>query len=587
MIQTKSVKLRRPARRINKLRTPPPTARTNEEIIDDYLSKRKDAPKGPRILNQEVHNPSDQLPLKETILSIISLAQVLSEKRFYAYQVVVAFRICESVLLHDGEVITALFSRQSGKTEVLASILIALALMLPVLAKKYPKDWRLNITDEQGNYRGFAKGIRIGIYAPKQSQSEIMFERIRGYLKQDAAVKVMQELGITMSENNGNSVKISHGSRVLCETASEQSKIEGETHNVLVLEEAQDIGDVKIRKSLHPMVSATMGTIVKIGTSKSQKCDFYEAIKTNERSEMLTGKRNHFFFPYTVCQKYNSQYRAWINVEKNRLGEDSDEFLLSYACKWIFERGMFVTDTALFHQNVAITENHPYYYFSNTHRNGVFDTHPHMSLVAGIDWGRSSDSTVITLIAVNWNEPFETGVGSDASGIYSYEYYLKHVIGWYEWIGDDYETQYHEIHNILKNLRGLRRVKLDSNSVGLAMMDRLRADFYGTGIEIDGNPFNRNTKSDGYKLLAQEISGKRITFPAGKLVRPTLEYRKFVGQLLDLRKEYKNGLMYVSHPDEKHARDDYPDSLMLACQAAQSPVAGYSPEVGSNFLYSR
>lgn len=551
------------------------------------IERPKPKATGPRILDSENHDPSKQLDLHTVVLRIIALAQVLSEKRFYAYQVKLAYRIIESVLLHDGDVITALFSRQSGKTEVLGASLNAIAMIVPILAKQNPDDWRLNITDEQGNYRGFARGVRIGIYAPKQSQSEIMFERIRGYLKQDIAEQVLKELGLEIEENNGNTVKYSHGSRILCETASEQSKIEGETHNLLVLEEAQDIGDQKIKKSLHPMVSATMGTIVKIGTSKAQKCDFYDAIKSNERLEMMTGKRNHFFFPYMVCQTYNSHYSKFIEKEKFRLGENSDEFLMSYACKWIFERGMFITDALLFNKDIALTEYHKDYFFAQRHQKGIRNTYPYMSIVAGIDWGSANDSTVITLVAVNWNEPFESGSYADHSGIHHYEYYRKHVIGWYEWIGDDYETQYHEIHRLVKEIPGLRRVTLDSNSVGRAMLDRMKADFRGTDIEIDGNPFNNRAKSDGYKLLAQEFSGKRITFPAGAESRKSIEYRKFVSQMLDLKKEYKNGLMYVSHPEEKNARDDYPDSLMLATQAASSPTYGYQPEVGVNFLFSR
>jgi hypothetical protein len=42
--------------------------------------------------------------------------------------------------------------------------------------------------------------------------------------------------------------------------------------------------------------------------------------------------------------------------------------------------------------------------------------------------------------------------------------------------------------------------------------------------------------------------------------------------MLDLKKEYKNGLMSVAHPDEKDAHDDYPDSACMACWGANKPA---------------
>jgi hypothetical protein len=55
-------------------------------------------------------------------------------------------------------------------------------------------------------------------------------------------------------------------------------------------------------------------------------------------------------------------------------------------------------------------------------------------------------------------------------------------------------------------------------------------------------------------------------------VRQDIRYRKFVGQMLDLRKSYANGLMVVSHPEEKGAHDDFCDSGMLACWGASRPA---------------
>src|ERR1041385_5176035 len=100
------------------------------------------------LLNAQYHDPKAQIDLDDLVVRIVVFAQAIAEKRFYPYQVEFGCRIVESVLLHDGDTLTALLSRQSGKTELVGCIMAALAVILPYLARKLPKDWRLNITDD-------------------------------------------------------------------------------------------------------------------------------------------------------------------------------------------------------------------------------------------------------------------------------------------------------------------------------------------------------------------------------------------------------------------------------------------------------
>lgn len=535
------------------------------------LPKQENAPKRSRsVLNEANHDPSKQLPVDALVNRIVALAQLLSEKRFYDYQIEFGSRIVESVLLHDGEVLTALMARQMGKSETLGSISAALAVILPKLAQQFPDDWKLNCTDDQGTYRGFLTGIKIGIYAPKLEQASMMFERVKKALSTDSAVKILSELGIIFDVRNGNNLKLSNGSSILCESASEQSKIEGATHNVLICEECQDISDTKIQKSLHPMVAATGGTIVKIGTATMKKCDFYTSIKVNERMQATYGLRNHFFYPYTVGIRSNSFYQNHIEKERIRLGEHSDAFQTSYCCQWIFERGMFVTHNALFNSKVSLIEGDwsECYDFEFKRMPRHLRNH---HIVAGIDWGSSYDSTVLTLVAVDWNSPQDTGVSFIDGAERPYAYYHKHLFYWKEWIGDNYEKQYWEVINVLSQIPNLRKIVTDSNTCGKPIYDRLNAAFSGTNVFVEEFNFQPKTKSDGYKMFANDLNGKRFTFPASDATRKTSEYGRFVNQMLDMRKDYKNGLMCCAHPDEKGAHDDYCDAAMLANWGASSP----------------
>ena len=74
-----------------------------------------------------------------------------------------------------------------------------------------------------------------------------------------------------------------------------------------------------IRKSIHPMLASTGGSMVKIGTPGYHKGDFYKAINLNKRR--ARGRRtNHFEYDYRVVCKYNPAYKLFVEKEKFRLG---------------------------------------------------------------------------------------------------------------------------------------------------------------------------------------------------------------------------------------------------------------------------
>ena len=119
-------------------------------------------------------------------------------------------------------------------------------------------------------------------------------------------------------------------------------------YHIIIIDECQDADDTVIRKSIHPMLAAYAGTIAKIGTPGYHKGDFYKAINVNKRRQSnRRARQNHFEYDYRVVSKYNANYAKFIAKEKIRLGEDSEEFQMSYRLKWMLERGMLVTEDDL------------------------------------------------------------------------------------------------------------------------------------------------------------------------------------------------------------------------------------------------
>lgn len=308
------------------------------------------------------------------------------------------------------------------------------------------------------------------------------------------------------------------------------------------------------------MGAAYNATICKIGTATTFKGDFYEAIQRNKK-EFESGKlriRNHFEYNYKVVMKYNPKYEKYIEREKRSLGETSDEFRMSYCLEWIISRGMFVDidevektcgDEYLGRVSSDLIANH----------------------VAGIDVGggssknkKEADSTVVTVVEVDWNNPvlMETSIDEETQETIVYLAYNTYIKDWLKLspeVAEDYEEQYHIIMDYLKNFR-ISRLVIDATRES-SLGQRIRAN---VNYEVWLFTFSSKSKSEIYKHLQTEIKTGRARFPRNKETIETQEYKDFTQQLADLQKGYSGSNLVVSHPDERGAHDDFPDSWALA-----------------------
>ena len=128
----------------------------DEEVTDD--------------LDPEMADFLDQL-IKRTIL----FCEELWGNEFRPYQRAMSYRVIESLVLNDAEEITGLMARQSGKSEVVATTLAGCMILFPILAKNYP------ILEQ------FKDGVWVGLFAPVDEQSDLVFSRIVTRLSSDRA----------------------------------------------------------------------------------------------------------------------------------------------------------------------------------------------------------------------------------------------------------------------------------------------------------------------------------------------------------------------------------------------------------------
>lgn len=491
-----------------------------------------------------------RVPTSELVNAIFSFSELYSGVTFYPYQEQFSKRVIRSVLENDGEEITALFSRQSGKSETVATTVGGMMIILPQMANMpmFADDPRLKM---------FKDGMWVGIFAPSLRQAQTTYGRMKTRLQCKQAIAVLEdpEFRLFFSTSNGQTVALSNGSHATAISASDGSNIEGESFKLIICEECQDISNFKIRKSIHPMGAAYNATIVKIGTATTFKGDFYEAIQRN-KAEALTKKshiKNHFEFDYKIAAKYNPAYAKYVEKEKKRLGEKSDEFRMSYCLEWIIERGMFV-DIVKFEQDNTESLLERTMYDQNANH------------VIGVDLGGKGDDTICTSVEVNWDMPvvLESFINEDneEETYTAYNTYIK------DWLCisamPDYEEQYPLILDYIKHFR-TSRVVCDATRES-AVAHRLRANL---NCEVIPFIFTPKSKSELYKHLDREIVSGRARVCAGEKTRETREYKDFIEQLGELQKGWSGTNMIVAHPDEKNAHDDYPDSWALAVWGAR------------------
>lgn len=433
----------------------------------------------------------------------------------------------------------------SGKSEALAFVIATLMVLLPAIA---------NLFEE---LQQFSRGFYCGIFAPQADQVDNAYQRVKSRLGTDQARTVMEDDDIDTGVKTWGRLTLFNGSFCSAQVASKVSKIEGNSLDLVIIDEAQEVDTMVAEKSIEPMTAATGGTILRCGTTGRSKNNFYEEINFNRRSDMKQKDdrlKTHFEYDYRkIIQSKAEQFkidknRFHLNYEKKikrtiaRHGKNSESFKLSYALIWTLETGMFMTEDT-FHRVgdkrlklLGVPEEGDTYVF-------------------GIDWAKADCSTVITVLKV---EPDDTVY--DNKEDYEDNKPKKTLVQWYELEGTDYENQHYIIMELISTWRPVY-VASDYTGVGVPPTERL---MYAVdeSTEIVPFTFSRPSKSDMWQELEADIKAGRFKFPAHKSVQELPSFQNFYMQLTNAVRYYVGSFLVV-HKGEGFY-DDYLDSLGLA-----------------------
>lgn len=516
-----------------------------------YGPPSPEEPEDPALLGEEDEQESIDLDpemagfVDELIKRIIVFCEELAGFDMFPYQRQISYRIIESLILKDAEEITALQARQSGKSEVVATTLAGCMVILPKLAMSFPILER------------FKRGLMVGIFAPVDDQADIVFSRIVTRLTSERAVAMLLDPEIDEKvDGKSKLIKLKGGSFCRRQTANPRAKIEGASYHIILIDESQDADEGVVRKSIHPMLAFYAGTIVKIGTPGYHKGDFYKAINLNKRRHTSKRSRqNHFEFDYKVVSKYNADYARWVVNEKRRIGEDSEEFQMSFCLKWMLDRGMLISEDDL--DMLADPSMQLVKGWSRS------------KCVVGIDPARIKDSTVVTVMWVDWDYPDPAG-------------YREHrILNWLEIHNTDWEEQYFQIMDFLDPY-DIAYVGVDAQGMGSAVADRLKR-LFGSRAEVIAFNSDSKNQSERWKHLIELMQRRMFVYPGHSKARRTRVWRRFRQQMVDAEKVMKGQYLLIEAPNEREAHDDYVDSAALAAACSILHTVSEVESVASPF----
>lgn len=444
-----------------------------------------------------------------------------SLKRLRSYQREVALAILDSVFGRKGLTFVVEIARQGGKNELSAQIeLLLLTLYL-------------------------AEPVNLIKCSPTfKPQTVISMMRLKDRLN-DAG------FGGIWTAEMGYIIRLVNARQVFL-SADESANVVGNTaHILLEIDESQDVSKEKYNKEFKPMGATTNVTTVHYGTTWDDSTLLEEVKQTSLELERKDGVRRCFRYDWQEVAKYNPDYQAYAEAERERLGEQHPLFLTQYCLLPIHGGGRYLS----VQQRAQLQGEHMRIHQPD--RGRVY--------VAGIDLAGEAevgegaylralkprqDSTVVTIGELD----FTSGDVPGQPGI--------RVVEHYWWTGKKHTEIYPQLVDILKNVWHCRRVVVDASGVGQPVGSFLRQSL---GSRIAPFTFTAQSKSQlGFNLLAAVNSG-RLKMYAGD---GSTEYQQFWLEIEKARSQYRPNQTMNFYVDPSEGHDDFLMSLALLVKAA-------------------
>lgn len=457
------------------------------------------------------------MKIQELSEKILKFGEEINKIKLRQYQWERSLQIIKAVILNESGTFTTLWSRRSGKSEMLKVAMLSLMTLLPNLARTY-------LVKEFPRLKLFRDGLHVAFAGPKFQTARIPFVRLKRQARQKTFTDKLESLNIDIITSNSHHFELSNESLATAFSGSETASNEGEGAEVLLLDESAMLSPFSVYKILRPMVAHCDGLISETGTPSRKKCPFLTDIEYNKQKF----PHLHHEVPYTDVTPFSKDYASFIDGEIDRLpgGMKNPFFRMNYLLHWLIAEGHFV-DTNIF-LKLATTMRGP---------SGG-------RLAAGVDWGKIESATTVTILEDRGNQ---------------------FVIADLFEIKGDWDHQFEYLVPFLKNYP-LQVVYSESNGLGDPLSSRLKMELGADKVE---ERFMSSTYKDLiFTNLETEITAKPARF--SYFDDDSDESKSFIRQFLDAEKEVKGKLLSVHKPKEEGAADDFLISTALALDALRS-----------------
>ncbi len=458
----------------------------------------------------------------------------LTLRKLRPYQREVALAILDSIFGRKGLTFSVEMARQGGKNELSAQ----LELLLLTLYMAEPQ----NLVKCAPTFK---------------PQTVISMIRLKDRLNDAGFAGIwVAELGYIIRLGNARAIFLS---------ADESANVVGNTaHILLEIDESQDVSKEKYTKEFKPMGATTNVTTVHYGTTWDDATLLEEIKQTNCELERRDGIKRHFRYDWQEVAKYNPDYLAYVEAERERLGENHPLFLSQYRLLPIHGGGGYLSPQ----QRAQLSGEHVRKHQPD--RSKVY--------VAGIDLAGEAeeeegahlralkprqDSTVVTIGELDFTISDDVQKQSKIK-----------VVEHYWWTGRKHTDLYPQLVDILRNVWRCRRVVVDATGVGQPVSSFLRQSL---GSRVIPFTFTQRSKSElGFSLLASINSG-RLKMYAGD---GSTEYQEFWFEMEKAKSQYRPSQTMNFYVDPSQGHDDFLMSLALLVEAANQ----YSPRAARGSL---
>ena len=480
--------------------------------------------------------------MKQSSSSIARFARHILGKPLYPYQCEIAEAILASISSGAGKIFTVMMARQSGKNQLSAVIEAYLLACMPqgTIVKAAPTFTPQIITSR----------LRL------LSLLDTPFTRDRIWTSHGYILGLAPSAEPALLRNHA-------GPRIMFYSAGPESNVVGATADLLLeIDEAQDVLPEKFDRDFRPMASTSNATTVLYGTAWSDHTLLAQQRATNLELEQRTGVRQHFEHDWRTLAAINPAYRAFVEQEIARLGEDHPAIQTQYFLRPISGAGYFLnTLQRTLLQGTHAWEDEPRgegWYIAGMDVAGEERPAPGSSIstdIAAHPAPASSrrDSTVITIGRVYFNE-----LNLPCIEVVHHQW----------WTGRPYLEQYAATLALVERW-GIRVLVIDATGLGAGLASLLASRL---GQErVLPFTFTRPSKSRlAYMLLSLLNSGRLKLYTAQEA--PAGIYEEAWRQLRLARYRLPAPEVLDIYVDPADGHDDFLISLALLTEALQTLV---------------